>query len=253
MNPVYLFQWVRFLEKLGFWSGDTTQDAIDTAVASVSSPSAAWGDLGGTLSDQADLQTELDRKLDSSAAVTDHGALTGLADDGHTQYYNDTRGDARYYTKSQTYTQSEVDTIVGALATSTFRVTFYCNNATSLTLTNSPAAARFIGNSSGHVQLADLSTYSQVRLQCRVATAGTASSKLKLMYATASPTSFGSYADIGSAGAVAASMAATTVATSGWLDLAAGAIADNLYLCIAELDGDGVADPALRTIIAEFR
>lgn len=33
--------------------------------------------------------------------VTDHGALTGLADDDHTQYHNDARGDARYYTQSQ--------------------------------------------------------------------------------------------------------------------------------------------------------
>jgi len=30
------------------------------------------------------------------AGVTDHGALTGLADDDHAQYHNDTRGDARY-------------------------------------------------------------------------------------------------------------------------------------------------------------
>ena len=28
--------------------------------------------------------------------VTDHGALTGLADDDHPQYHNDARGDARY-------------------------------------------------------------------------------------------------------------------------------------------------------------
>lgn len=28
--------------------------------------------------------------------VTDHGALTGLGDDDHTQYHNDARGDARY-------------------------------------------------------------------------------------------------------------------------------------------------------------
>jgi hypothetical protein len=28
--------------------------------------------------------------------ITDHGALTGLADDDHIQYHNDTRGDARY-------------------------------------------------------------------------------------------------------------------------------------------------------------
>lgn len=32
--------------------------------------------------------------------ATDHGALTGLADDDHTQYHNDTRGDARYTQKS---------------------------------------------------------------------------------------------------------------------------------------------------------
>jgi len=31
-----------------------------------------------------------------SGGVTDHGALTGLADDDHTQYLNNTRGDARY-------------------------------------------------------------------------------------------------------------------------------------------------------------
>lgn len=32
--------------------------------------------------------------------VTDHGALTGLADDDHPQYHNDARGDARYYTQA---------------------------------------------------------------------------------------------------------------------------------------------------------
>jgi hypothetical protein len=33
--------------------------------------------------------------------ITDHGALSGLADDDHIQYHNDVRGDARYYTKAQ--------------------------------------------------------------------------------------------------------------------------------------------------------
>ena len=32
----------------------------------------------------------------SSGGVTDHGLLTGLSDDDHTQYHNDARGDARY-------------------------------------------------------------------------------------------------------------------------------------------------------------
>ena len=35
------------------------------------------------------------------SGVTEHGALSGLADDDHTQYHNDSRGDSRYYTKSQ--------------------------------------------------------------------------------------------------------------------------------------------------------
>jgi hypothetical protein len=43
--------------------------------------------------------TELEEN--PSGGVTDHGALTGLTDDDHTQYHNDTRGDIRYYTKTQ--------------------------------------------------------------------------------------------------------------------------------------------------------
>lgn len=39
--------------------------------------------------------------IQGPAGTTDHGALTGLSDDDHTQYHNDTRGDVRYYTKTQ--------------------------------------------------------------------------------------------------------------------------------------------------------
>lgn len=49
------------------------------------------------------------------AGVSDHGALTGLGDDDHTQYHTDARGDARYSQLGHThddryYTESEVDT-----------------------------------------------------------------------------------------------------------------------------------------------
>lgn len=49
-----------------------------------------------------------------------HDGLAGLGDDDHTQYHNDTRGDARYYTKtlldagqldSRYYTETEVDAL----------------------------------------------------------------------------------------------------------------------------------------------
>ena len=68
--------------------------------------------------------------IDLPAGVTDHGALTGLGDDDHLQYHNDTRGDARYYTQGQLdialggksdvghthddryYTESEISTLL---------------------------------------------------------------------------------------------------------------------------------------------
>jgi len=52
-----------------------------------------------------------------SSGVTDHGALTGLLDDDHTQYHTDARGDARYYT------QAQVDTISGSLQTEIDNIT----------------------------------------------------------------------------------------------------------------------------------
>lgn len=36
------------------------------------------------------------QSVSTSGGVTDHGALTGLGDDDHTQYLNNARGDARY-------------------------------------------------------------------------------------------------------------------------------------------------------------
>ena len=40
----------------------------------------------------------------ASASISDHGMLVGLADDDHTQYHNDTRGDARYVQKNTAIT-----------------------------------------------------------------------------------------------------------------------------------------------------
>lgn len=44
----------------------------------------------------------------SGGGVSDHGALTGLGDDDHTQYHNDTRGDARYPQLGHSHTLSDV-------------------------------------------------------------------------------------------------------------------------------------------------
>lgn len=39
---------------------------------------------------------------------SDHGALSGLADDDHAQYYNQSRGDARYSQLGHTHATSDI-------------------------------------------------------------------------------------------------------------------------------------------------
>ena len=46
--------------------------------------------------------------IGGASGVTDHGDLTGLADDDHTQYHNDARGDARYSQLGHTHTASDI-------------------------------------------------------------------------------------------------------------------------------------------------
>lgn len=59
--------------------------------------SAATALAARTLQNETDIEVLTALRLAmAAAAVTDHGALTGLADDDHPQYHNDARGDARY-------------------------------------------------------------------------------------------------------------------------------------------------------------
>lgn len=53
--------------------------------------------------------------VDGAVTITDHGALTGLADDDHPQYHNDARGDARYAGVSHTHAIGDVTGLTAAL------------------------------------------------------------------------------------------------------------------------------------------
>lgn len=66
---------------------------------------------------------DVDWEVLGGTSNLDHGNLVGLSDDDHTQYHNDARGDARYYTQTQLnagqldtryYTETEVDTLLAA-------------------------------------------------------------------------------------------------------------------------------------------
>lgn len=63
-----------------------------------------------------DLRGAIDAVLNSStlSPVSDHGNLIGLGDDDHTQYHNDTRGDARYSQLGHTHVSADITDLVVA-------------------------------------------------------------------------------------------------------------------------------------------
>ena len=82
-----------------------------------------------------------------TSGVTDHGALTGLGDDDHTQYYNQSRGDARYSLSGHTHSTYAPLTATINAQTSTYTVVagdnnkiIECNGTFTVTLPNSLAA-----------------------------------------------------------------------------------------------------------------
>jgi hypothetical protein len=75
--------------------GEDGEDGADGAQGPAGPGVAAGGTTGQVLkkASNTDYDTEWD---DEVTVITDHGALSGLADDDHPQYHNDARGDARY-------------------------------------------------------------------------------------------------------------------------------------------------------------
>lgn len=87
------------------WGATLVDDAdVSTARATLGLGTATVLDVGTSVGNVVQVQAGgALPALDASAlinlpasGVTDHGALTGLADDDHGQYHNDARGDARY-------------------------------------------------------------------------------------------------------------------------------------------------------------
>lgn len=71
----------------------------------------AGGTTGQVLKKLSDADGDADWQDETGGGgggVTDHGALTGLADDDHTQYHTDARGDARYSQLGHTHTVSQI-------------------------------------------------------------------------------------------------------------------------------------------------
>lgn len=80
------------------WTDPVTAPTDLTDLGDVNTTGATDGQ---SLVYQSGTSTWVPATVTSGGGVTDHGALTGLADDDHAQYHTDARGDARYYTQSQ--------------------------------------------------------------------------------------------------------------------------------------------------------
>jgi hypothetical protein len=93
-----------------------------------------------------------------SGGVTDHGALTGLGDDDHTQYLNNARGDARYYS------QAAMDTaLAGKAATTHTHTASQISDSTTtgrsvLTAADAAAARTAIGAGTSNLVIGTTST-----------------------------------------------------------------------------------------------
>lgn len=131
---------------------------------------------------------------------------------------------------------------------------FYARSDGTVTLTNQPSAEQFLSNGNRNINLIDLAQFTQVRFTVRVTTASTSANdpRLRVRYATAFSTTVGDYVDIGTS-EVAASLAATGVADSGWVNLAAGAMVDDVFVAVMMLGGDGDKDPVHGPVMVYFR
>lgn len=115
-------------------AADVASSAASASAASASASAAAASAAAAATFDPANfyLRTALDAgQLDTryytesevdallAGLSSDHGALTGLGDDDHTQYHNDARGDARYSLLSHAHAASAIT--AGNFPTGVFR------------------------------------------------------------------------------------------------------------------------------------
>lgn len=136
---------------------------------------------------------------------------------------------------------------------------FYVGFITDVTLktfTNLSSTVRFATGISGlYAAFVPITNETQVRLVGNLATTGTASSYLKLMYKTGTyvaSTDIIDFSELAATGTCEISCNGTGFKDSGWVNLPEGAKTD-IWIAVAEGGGDGVADPVVASLGAYFR
>lgn len=85
-----------------------------TQVWDITAPTTSKDDLDDFMAAKGwtfDSTDPSDTPAEQSAGDQDHGDLLGLGDDDHSQYHNDTRGDVRYYQKTDWSNKAQLDLV----------------------------------------------------------------------------------------------------------------------------------------------
>ena len=141
-----------------------------------------------------------------------------------------------------------------AKAPGVLRVPFQAVATGNVTMTNQANAEQFLGNSNRNITMVDLADFTEYRLHARVVTGSISvnSPRIYAEYHTSFTTTIGTYSQLGTS-AVSVSLTTAGHVATAWTPLAAGAIADNIFLTVLQNGGDAGADPAVAHVVVEFR
>jgi hypothetical protein len=137
-------------------------------------------------------------------------------------------------------------------------ITFHADATAPITLTAMTLAEAFLAGSDRHVRKVDLAAFTQVRVTGRVVTTSASANTPRILAAFktgAFDPAVANYSNIGASGAeVGFSLFTGAIfGDSGWVNLNASAIANDIFLCIKTIGGDGVANPVVGSIDVAFR
>lgn len=115
----------------------------------------------------------------------------------------------------------------------------------SVSVSNMPSALQELGSGAIYRPVSDLTNATQARISVNTTIAGAAGSEIRAQYSTDSGSTW-SYLD-GTSGPAATLAGAIGPRAGAWVNLAPAAKA-NVWLRFVTINGDGVADPSLRTL-----
>lgn len=203
--------------------------------------------------------------------VSDHGALTGLADDDHGQYQlRSEKGAASGYASlgagglvpvaqlasgvpdGTKFVRDDgtLQTPAGGGQVTRILWPVHANPAAGVVLTNQPAALQFLLNVNRSISVAMAAGITQVRLTARKLVLGATNSFIRVSYSAVFSSVVADFLPLGSGSVnVQVSLAgAVGIGDSGWIDIAPLAAIDRVTLACLQGDGDAVADPQVAYI-----